>query len=85
MNYPMDDCRQTLEELEQYLDGARFQHRGERIMFLLRLGDPRQAVEQQRVVVARREALQFGPGAVQDDDTQLADLGVAAQRNVCHI
>jgi mycothiol system anti-sigma-R factor len=22
MNYPMDDCRETLDELEQFLDGA---------------------------------------------------------------
>ena len=70
---------------QQHLDAARFQHRGERIVFLLRLGDPWQAVEQQRVVVARGEPLQFGPGPVQDDSPQPADLGVAAQRNVCHI
>ena len=70
---------------QQHLDAARFQHCGERVVLLLRLGDPRQAVEQQRVVVARGEPLQLGPRAVQDDGAQPADLGVAAQRNVCHI
>ncbi len=70
---------------QQHLDTARFQHRGERVVFLLRLGHPRQAIEQQRVVVARREPPQFVPGPVQDDSPQPADLGVAAQRNVCHI
>ena len=58
---------------------------GERVVLLLRLGHPGQAVEQQRVVVARGQPLQFGARAVQDDDPQRADLGIAAQRNVCHI
>ena len=49
---------------------------GERVVLLLRPGDPGQPVEQQRVVVARREPLQLGAGAVQDDGPQRADLGV---------
>ena len=67
---------------QQHLDAARFQHRGERVVLLLRLGDPRQPVEQQRVVVARGEPLQLGARAVQDDGAQPPDLGVArpAQR-----
>ncbi len=69
---------------QQHLDATRSQHRGERVVFLLRLGHPRQPVEQQRVVVARGQPLQFGPGPVQDDGPQPADLGVAAQRGVCH-
>ena len=48
----------------------------------LRLGHPRQPVEQQRVVVARGQPLQFGAGAVQDDGAQPANLGIAAQRHI---
>ncbi len=55
---------------QQHLDAARAQQRGERIVLLLRLGHPGQPVEQQRVVVARRQPLQFGAGPVQDDDPQ---------------
>ena len=57
---------------------------GERVVLLLRLGHPGQPVEQQRVVVARRQPLQFGAGAVQDDDPQRADLGVHPQRGLGH-
>ena len=70
---------------QQHLDGSRFQHRRERVVLLLRLGDPRQPVEQQRVVVARGESPQFVAGPVQDDSSQPANLGIAAQRTVCHI
>ena len=57
---------------------------GERIVLRLRPGHPRQAVEQQCVVVARRQALQFGAGAVQDDHAQRPDLGVHPQRSTGH-
>ena len=70
---------------QQHLDATGFQHRGERVVLRLRLGHPRQAVEQERVVVARGEPLQLGPRAVQDDGAQPTDFGVAAQRSVCHI
>jgi hypothetical protein len=70
---------------QQHLDATRPQQRGERIVLLLRLGDPRQTVEQQRVVVAWCQSLQFGARAVQDDDPQRANLGVAAQHGLGHI
>ena len=53
---------------------------GERVVLRLRLGHPWQPVEQQRVVVARREALQLGAGTVQDDHPQRPDLGVHPKR-----
>jgi len=90
--YPMHPRRTAVRQRlgqqvreQQHLHVARFQHCGERVVLLLRLGDPRQPVEQQRVVVARCEPLQFGPRPVQDDSAQPADLRVAPQRNVCHI
>jgi MerR family redox-sensitive transcriptional activator SoxR len=67
---------------EQHLDTARAQQFGERIVFALCLGHPRQTVEQQRIVVAWREALQFRAGPMQDDRPQSAHLRVAAQ---CHV
>ena len=51
---------------QQHLDATRPQQVGERVVLLLRLGHPGQPVEQQRVVVARSQSLQFGPRAVQD-------------------
>ena len=54
------------------------------VVLLLGLGHPGQAVEQQRVVVARGQPLQLGARAVQDDDPQRADLGVGAQHGVGH-
>ena len=67
---------------QQHLDAARRQQRGERVVLALRLGHPGQAVEQQRVVVARGQPLQFGAGPVQDDGAQPANLGIAAQRHI---
>ena len=43
-------------------------------MLLLRALEPRHAVEQEVVVVARRQPPQLGPGAVQDDRPQPPDL-----------
>ena len=67
---------------EQHLHTPVAQQRGERIVLALRLGHPGQAVEQQRVVVARGQPLQFGAGPVQDDGAQPANLGIAAQRHI---
>ena len=67
----------------EHLDAARGQRLGERVVLLLRAGDPGDAVEEQLVVVARREAAQLGPGAVQHDGAQPADLaGGAHHRGV---
>lgn len=59
---------------QQHLDAARAEEICERVVFVLRLGDPWQPVEQQRVVVARGEALQLGARTVQDGHTQRPDL-----------
>jgi hypothetical protein len=67
---------------QQHLDTPRPKQRGERVVLALGLGHPRQSVEQQRVVVAGRQPLQFGAGAVQDDSAKRADLGVTAQRHI---
>jgi hypothetical protein len=67
---------------QQHLDTAGAQQVGERVVFALRLGHPRQPVEQQLVVVARRQPLQLGPRPVQDDRPQRAHLGVAAERHM---
>ncbi len=69
---------------QQHLDTARAQQVGERVVLGLRPGHPGQPVEQQRVVVAGRQALQFGAGAVQDDHPQRPDLGVHSQRSTGH-
>ena len=64
---------QQLVQVE-HLDVVRAQRLGELVVLLLRAVEPRHAVEQQVVVVARRQPPQLGPGAVQDDRPQPPDL-----------
>jgi hypothetical protein len=70
---------------QQHLDPAGAKQVGERVVFLLRPCDPGQPVEQQRVVVLRRQALKFGTGTVQDHHPQRAYLGVGAQHRIRHV
>jgi hypothetical protein len=49
---------------------------GERVVLLLGAVDPRDAVEQQLVVVARSEPFEFGAGPVQHHRPQRPDLAV---------
>jgi hypothetical protein len=55
------------EQLDQveHLDVTVAQHLGEGVVLLLRPVDPRDAVEEQPVVVARRQPLQLGSRPVQ--------------------
>ena len=64
---------QQLVEVE-HLDVVLAQRRGEAVVLLLRALEPRHAVEQQVVVVARREPAQLGARAVQHHRAQPADL-----------
>ena len=58
----------------QHLDAALGQRGGEGVVLLLRAVHPRDAVEEQLVVVARGEPPQLGPGTVQHHGAQSADL-----------
>ena len=69
---------------QQHLDATRPQQVGERVVLLLRPGHPRQPVEQQLVVVAWSQSLQFGTGRCRIDDPQRAHLGIGAQHGACH-
>jgi hypothetical protein len=64
---------QQLVQVE-HLDAVRAQRLRELVVLLLRAVEPRHAVEQQVVVVARRQPPQLRPRAVQDDRTQPPDL-----------
>ena len=66
----------------EHLDVALAQRGGEGVVLVLRAGDPRDAVEEQLVVVARGEPLQLGTGPVQHHGPEPADLGVGAVRCV---
>ena len=61
---------------QQHLDPATAQHLGERVVLVLRAVHPGDAVEQQLVVVARGESLEFRAGPVQQHRAQRADLAV---------
>ena len=63
---------------EQDLDAAGAQHRRERVVLLLGPADPRDAVEQQLVVVARGEPLELRSRPVQQNHAQRPDLAVHA-------
>ena len=69
---------------QQYLDAPGPEQRGESVVLLLRAGHPGQSVEEQRIVVAGGEPLQFDTGPVQDDRPQAADLGVDAEPGCGH-
>ena len=71
---PLLDSASVNRSASSSTSAAGPQHLGERVVLLLGLGHPGQAVEQQRVVVARGQPLQLGARAVQDDDPQRADL-----------
>ena len=58
---------------------------GELVVLLLRPRDPGQSVEQQIVVVARRESAQLGTGPVHDHHPQRTHFGVRAQPAASHI
>ena len=65
--------------------GVLAQQRGEGVVLILGARHPGQAVEEQGVVVAGGQSLQFRARPVQDDGAQRADLGVGAQHGVRHI
>ena len=58
----------------EHLDAAAAQRLGERVVLLLRPAHPRDAVEEQLVVVARGQPLELGTGPVQHHRAQPADL-----------
>ena len=62
----------------EHLDAAVAQLGRERVVLVLGAGHPRDAVEEQLVVVARGEPLQLRPGPVQHHRPQPADLAVRA-------
>jgi hypothetical protein len=64
---------QQLLEVED-LDAAVGQRIGERVVLLAGALDPQDVVEQQRVLVARGQALELEVGPVEDDTPQRADL-----------
>ena len=64
----------------QHLDAAVAQRLGEGVVLLLRAGHPRDAVEEQLVVVARGEPPQLGAGPVQQHRAQAAHLAGRAHR-----
>ena len=64
---------QQLGQVE-HLDVAVTQRLRERVVLLLRAAHPRDAVEEQLVVVARREPLELGTRSVQQHRPQPADL-----------
>ena len=64
----------------EHLDAVVAQRLGERVVLVLGAADPRDAVEEQLVVVARRQPLELRPGPVQHHRPQPADLAVDAVR-----
>ena len=64
----------------EHLDVAAAQLGRERVVLVLRARHPRDAVEEQLVVVARGEPLQLRPGPVQHHRPQPADLAVRPVR-----
>jgi hypothetical protein len=69
---------QQLLEIED-LDAAPAQGCREGVVLVARAADPRQVVEQQLVLVGRRQAAQLEVGAVEDDTPQRADLRADVQ------
>lgn len=59
---------------QEHLDPALAQRVGEGVVLLAGPADPQHVVEEQRVLVGRRQALQLEIGTVQDDAPQRADL-----------
>ncbi len=76
------DRERLLEQLAQVddLDAARAQRLREGVVLELGARDPRHPVEEQLVVVARREAPQLAAGAVQHDRRERPDLAGHAVR-----
>jgi hypothetical protein len=68
--------QRLLEQLAnvEHLHPALAQRRGERVVLGLRPRDPRHPVEQQLVVVARRQPQQLAAGTVQHDGRERPDL-----------
>ena len=58
----------------EHLDAAVGERVGERVVLLAGALDPEDVVEQQRVLVAGRQALELEVGPVEDDTPQRADL-----------
>jgi hypothetical protein len=69
---------QQLLEVED-LDAPPAQGVGEGVVLLARAADPRQVVEEQLVLVGRRQTPQLEVGAVEDDTPQRADLRAHVQ------
>ena len=74
----LEGLDEQLDEVE-HLDAVVAQRLGEGVVLVLGAADPRDAVEQQRVVVAWRESSQLGAGTVQHHRPEPADLAVRAQ------
>jgi len=55
----------------------------ERVVLVLRAGEPGDAVEQQGVVVARGQSRDLGAGPVQQDGAEPSDLAVDADGLLC--
>ena len=70
-----EDVGEQVDQVE-HLDAVAAQRFGEGVVLLLRAADPRNSVEEQRIVVARGQAREFRAGTVQQDRRQLADLVV---------
>jgi hypothetical protein len=76
-----DRLAQQVLDVEN-LDAPLARPRDELVVLSLGPLDPQDVVEEQLVVVARRQPLQAEVRAVDDDLAELADLGVDAER--CH-
>ena len=63
----------------EHLDAAIGERVRERVVLLAGAADPEDVVEQQRVLVVRREPLELEVGAVQDHAPQHPDLGAHVQ------
>ena len=70
---------QQVDEVE-HLDVAVAQRLRERVVLVLGAADPRDAVEEQLVVVARGQPLQLRSGPVEHHGLESADLGVGTVR-----
>ncbi len=75
----LEGLHQQLGQVE-HLDAVVAQNLGKAVVLVLRSADPRNPVEEQLVVIARGQPLQFRPGPVQQHRPQPAHFGVGAER-----
>jgi hypothetical protein len=79
---PLDSASTQQIGQQQHLHAARAQRGRERVVLLLCAGEPRDAVEEQLVVVARGEAAELRPRPVQHDRPERVHLAADAVRRV---